>query len=624
MIQRIGKRKFKIFAMDIESHNDKESQEKGETSMWLGSFIDETNKVDEERSYFYTMQEFINLLKEHSYKRRSKNKTRLCSNVCCYIFNLSFEYSFLLPVLYEMGFTYKDEIEENDEMVFNSVSTKSCSSVWLINIQFGKKYGRVMIRDLAKIFGGSLRKLAESFNLETQKGDLDYTLNRLHNYVITQEDKEYCFKDTRIIIDILQKMEDLNDRDFWNSSSMASYSMRKLLKTGYPRSYKPYSSFRKDYPELGKEETLFLREGVAGGLCFANERFQFKEIKGKIAHCDKHQMHPSSGYFNWFPKGEGEYFKGPPRHKNKIACCRILVSYSDALFHSIIKLIGISFITKKEITVWDFEIPTMYKCYKDLEIEYLDGYEYDIAPLPWRKYYAINYQKRLIAKEKKDDFNILYYKLLNNSSYGKLLEKPHNQIMVNIINEDGIIDSEVVDKDVEEINAKYTYLPVGSAIPAYSRVDLIETAWLLSPDFSKILYVDTDSIFFIWDKETEKVWNTLPQEDYLGNWGWEEMIDRAVFATPKRYKTESEGRSTFKAGGINFEDFLLKYKNKKNIAKDEKFELADVPFDEINIISSKYEVKRAYRVKGGTLIQFQTKEVQVPDKYLDIYEENVL
>ena len=40
MIQRIGRKKFKIYAFDLESHNDDESIEKAETSMWFGCLLD--------------------------------------------------------------------------------------------------------------------------------------------------------------------------------------------------------------------------------------------------------------------------------------------------------------------------------------------------------------------------------------------------------------------------------------------------------------------------------------------------------------------------------------------------------------------------------------------------------
>lgn len=616
MILRIGRRKFNVKAMDVESHNDSESIAKNETSIWLGCYIDENSKVNEESSYFYTIGEFLDRLEEET-KPRRKNDSRLCNNLCIYIYNLSFEWSFILPVLLERGFTFKESIEiKEDEFCYNSVSTKSCSSVWSVNLKFGKRHGIIVLKDLAKIFGGGLGNVAKAFKLETQKGEIDYRLNRLHGHIVTQEEKEYCFKDTRIIIDILLKMAEKNDKTFFKSLSMASYSMKKLLEAGFPRCTKPYQEFRKICPELDEQETNFLREGVEGGITYAPAKWQFRIIDKKIAHIDAHQFHPSSAYFNLFPYGKGEYFKGRPP-LGRISACRIRISYDAVKLHSIIKLIGLDAISDFELVVWNFEIPTMQKCYVNLKIEYIEGYAYKMKRLKWRKYYADNYKKRLIAKKEKDAFFTLYYKLLNNSSYGKFLEKPHNITLVNTINDLGIIDSIPIPKEEIEINAKYTYLPVGSCIPAYSRVALIELALLIG--WRKIVYFDTDSIFFIWDKQTASVWANVNQEDFLGGWAMEEFIDKAQFTAPKRYKTQTDGVLTVKAGGINFKEWLIQ---KGYIKEDGTTDMASVPFDEINIVSSKWQVQRAFRCKGGTLIDFQTKEMTIPKKYTEIYERN--
>ena len=49
-------------------------------------------------------------------------------------------------------------------------------------------------------------------------------------------------------------------------------------------------------------------------------------------------------------------------------------------------------------------------------------------------------------------FYILYFKLLNNAGgYGKFLENPHNEIFANIVNDLGIIDSEVRNKEADKI-----------------------------------------------------------------------------------------------------------------------------------------------------------------------------
>lgn len=629
MIERLSRRKFKIYAMDIESHNDDESIALEETSMWLGCFIDENSRREDPKSYFYSMDEFIDRLQEESAPRSRKtaNESRACNNVCVYIYNLSFEWSFLLPVLLARGFQFKEIIEDGDVYVYNSVSTKSVSSVWQVSLRFGKRCGSVILRDMGKIFSGGLGAVAKSFNLATQKGEIDYRLNRRHGHIITNQERFYCFDDTRILVEILLKMQELHDRDFWNSISAASYSMKKMIKTGWPRSYRPYAEFRKRYPELGQEESEFLRHSVAGGITYAVDRWQYKDIKGDIGHIDLHQAHPSSLYNNLFPKGEGSYFVGKPL-AGKICCCHIKIGYDEVRLHSVIKLIGLPFGDNIELYVWDFEIPTMKKCYVNLRIEYIEGYAYDMGPLPWRKYYLANFNKRKEAKANKDAFLTMYFKLLNNASYGKLLERPHIQVFENIIRYDGIIDSVVKDATDIKVNAKYTYLPVGSCCPARTRVTLVEAALTLG--WRNVLYFDTDSIFFLLNDETRENVKKLDFEDHLGGWGWEETIQRAQFTAPKRYKIEDEeGNVVIKAGGINFMDYVQRAHRERveaNLAAGMTLKEAtgsvSLDFEEVNIVSSSWRVQRAFRCKGGTLIDFQQKDIKIPDKYLDIYNRN--
>lgn len=629
METRIGRRKYKVKAMDIESHNDSESISKRETSMWLGCYIDETSTVDDAKSYFYSMSEFLDRLESESMPTTNAKRTRQRNNIVVYIYNLSFEWSFLLPEVLKRGLKWAPLVDSSCEYMFTSVSNKSCSNVWQVTLKFGKKNGIILLRDLAKMFGGGLDNVAKSFNLPTQKGEIDYRLNRLHGHTVTPQEKEYCFKDTKIIVEILQKIKELGDKDFWNAISMASYSMKKLIKRGYPRACKPYLSFRKAYPELEEEETAFLRQGIEGGITYAPDTFQFKVINQKIAHIDAHQMHPSSAYLHLFPYGKGTYFKGSPP-LGYISCCRIRISYDAVRLHSIIKLIGLPFIEGKEITVWSFEIPTMYDCYVNLHIDYLDGYAYRCKPLPWRNYYADNYYKRKIAKANKDSFNTLYYKLLNNSSYGKLLENPHNVSFENFINELGCIDSLTREKDPDDIklNAKYTYVPVGSCIPAYSRVALIKLAFKIG--WRKVVYFDTDSIFFIWDEETARVWSETNQEDFLGGWGFEEFIDRAQFTAPKRYKTETDGKAIIKSAGINFDEYKERVHATRfhellaqGLKRRDALSQINLDFEEVNIISSRWKVQRAYRVRGGTIIEFQEKDMRVQAKYESIATRNL-
>ena len=635
---RINRKKYKVFAFDIETHNDEESIRNKTTSMWLGCLIDETNKIDEESSYLYTMEDVLNKLEELSNpKRRHGEKKKPIKNICIYVYNLSFEWSFMLPVLLKKGFKFKEAIEDGDEYCFNTISTHSVSSVWNINLKFSQKSGNIIFRDLAKIYGGGLGKVAKAFNLPTQKGEIDYRLNRLHDYTPTKEEKEYCFKDTRIIIDILLEMIKRGDKYFFSSMSMASYSMRMMIQQGWSRSPKPYKKYREMYPLLNQEETAFLMNAVSGGITYAPERWQFKDIKQRIVHIDAHSMHPSSAYLNKFAYGYGEYKLGKPsNYADYSNCCHIKVSFAGVKLHSVIKLIGFIYVDDFELTLWDFEIETMKKCYENLEIEYIDYYRYKKKPLPWRRYYAKCYYARLDAKAKGDSFNVLYYKLLMNSSYGKSLENAHIEVFENFIDDEGIISSKTNIKvkpsymseeewQLKNINAKYTYLPYGSQIPAYSRCCLIELA--LKIGYEKVVYFDTDSIFFIENEETIANMNKyMPTKNFLGGWAVEEYIDRAQFTAPKRYKAQVGDKTYIKAGGINFTKYIQEKAKEKGLMEiediNEYVSKYHFDYDEVNIVSSMWQVQRAFRVRGGTIIEFQDKQISVPKKYKEIFEKN--
>lgn len=621
MIKRVNRRKYNVKAFDIESHNDEESIAKRETSMWLGAYIDENSKIDDENSYIYSMDEFLERLQKEAKPKPNKDKKYPCKNILIYVFNLSFEWSFLLPVLLEKGYKFKENIDwKNDEYVYNSISTRSCSSVWTISLKMSKKSGRIIFRDLNKIFSGSLRDVAKNFGLETQKGEIDYRLNRLHGHVVTKEEKEYCFNDTKILMEILQK---INDETFWKSISASSFSIKKGIKCAYPNKLKPFLEFRKDYPLLSREENDFIRKSVSGGICYAPTDYQFKKIKNKILHIDLHQAHPSSLALNYMPYGTGEYFKGKPPQKFGISCCHVKVSYSSVKLHSIIKLIGIPFIDGFELYVWNFEIKLMYECYNNLEIEYIDGYFYNAKPSPFAKYMRINYSKRLEAKKNKNLYDVMYYKLLNNSFYGKLIERPHNEIFENTILNDGIISSIIHEKKLEEqkVAGKYAYVPLGSCIPARTRVTLVSTA--LKFGWKNVLYFDTDSIFLLWNEEVEKVLKTINLKDELGGWGIEDMPSEAQFTAPKRYKLKVEGKNIIRMGGINFEIFMNR-RNKELYGDDyDKYEkIEDIPFEEINITNANYEIKRAFRCKGGTIVDLQLKKISIQEKYKSVYNKN--
>ena len=588
MKEMIGRKKYKIYALSIETHNDDESIKNMETSMWLGSLVSEDSKESDKSLYFYTIDGLLEKLNELTTKSRKHNKTAQCSNVCIYIHNLAFVWSFMLPVILKHGYEHKDEIDKEDSKVFNSISNSSVSSVWGITIKTNKDNGTVIFRDLKKMFPQPLPAVAESFNLDIDSGTMDYKKNRLHDYKITKEDRHYDFSNAMIVMRILEHMK--GDKAFWQTCSSSSYSCRKMISSAYGNDIKPMRKYRESYPDLRSDETAFLRQSVAGGLAYSPDRYLFTDVS-KAIHIDAHQMYPSMAYKNIFPYGYGTYFKGKPTDTfTCMNCIRIKISYVGVRLHSIVSLINIDCIEDYEMVVWDFELPTMFKCYVDLKVEYIDGFAYKTKLLPWRNFYKSNYDKRLVSRKKKDNFGVFYYKMLNNGGIGKTLEKPYVNKNINTVDFNGVITSDVADNE-DNVNCKYTYVPVGSAINAYAKVELIETAFKFG--YENIIHMDTDSLFIVDSPNARKVLKTLPLEDYLGNWGIEDMIKKMSTTGSKRYKTENyEGKVDIKISGVN------------GIKKD-------VSFDDVNILDSSWDVKRVYRCKGGTIMGLQHKTLGV-------------
>ena len=127
------------------------------------------------------------------------------------------------------------------------------------------------------------------------------------------------------------------------------------------------------------------------------------------------------------------------------------------------------------------------------------------------------------------------------------------------------------------------------------------------------------------NEQTRAQLKKINLKDELGGWGIEDEagITKAQFTAPKRYKMEVDGKLQIKAGGINFSEYMQK-RNKQIYGDDvTKYDdLESVPFEEINITCSSWEVKRAYRCKGGTLIALQRKEMNIQPKYEEIYKIN--
>ena len=126
MKRRIKRKWFSVWAFDVETHADPESVAKLKTGVWLYSFINDKSTEEDEANYGTSIEEFLDRLEEKTTpkKRNHHGKENEPINLLIYIWNLSFEWSFILPVLLKRGFSYNPAFDEG-EFCYDSLSSKS-------------------------------------------------------------------------------------------------------------------------------------------------------------------------------------------------------------------------------------------------------------------------------------------------------------------------------------------------------------------------------------------------------------------------------------------------------------------------------------------------------------------
>ena len=122
----INRKKWDIWAFDLESHNDDESIKNGKTSMWLGCLLNDKSTVEDENSYLYTMDEFLDRIELLSRKVNKKSSTKKTGNMMIYIYNhlngLLYSPNYLKEVLnLEMKENIIIQFQQNQFLVYGKV-----------------------------------------------------------------------------------------------------------------------------------------------------------------------------------------------------------------------------------------------------------------------------------------------------------------------------------------------------------------------------------------------------------------------------------------------------------------------------------------------------------------------
>lgn len=597
MQHNIGHKKFNIYTMALGYHNDddliNEYNETGcaTTGIWHWVLLDEENLLEGN-----DVKSFIENLKKFS-KPKSK-----CSNYkCIYAFDLGANISFVLPELLK-ELTFKANIEDDDINVFNIICSDSLSDVWDLKIKFHKGKNLIIFRDVAKILANpKLKDLAKALNFDFKALEYDTHINRrVEGFEPSKDDLNAIRQKAQLLLDVVMHHE--NDKYFFKSTSAASYSFRKALDYAYKGSLKPYLEYRKEYPELDRDEHDFALKSNEGGLTFVNEFYKGKE-QANVFHCDEHNAYPAKIVKCKLPYGKpihktkyielDENFNGElfPGHYT-ICKCRVNVQYRLVPFR---RTLG-SDLMDVVVYCWDFEIPYLFKCYNYAEVAIEDMYIYKTKFSRFGGYFVDNYRQRLNAKSKGDNYGVMYFKILNNSFYGKQGEKAYNTIKIPQIDSLGnvYIVKEELPLEQQKYLSTYTYIPMFSCISALQRCEMMKGIFTIG--LAHYYYCDTDSHFTDISLESMTYFKSLEHRDFIGCWDNGEELERAEFVGEKRYKTLTKSNETI----IHNSGFT--------------YENGEV-YKDVNLVNDIRTVNTKVRVIGGTIVVPVAKSITTSEDF---------
>ena len=542
-----------------------------------------------EELYFYgrTWEEFKTFLKHLRLLLALNSKKK------CYIWvhNLAFEFQFMRKELGELWAVFAGDIRKP----------------YKAEIDF------IIFRDTLILSGMSLEKVAENLinhKIEKLTGDLDYSLIRHQNTPLTQEEKQYCLHDVKILCYYIEEQKDiygnLGKIPLTNTGRVRQFVKEKCLYTSKSHrksNASKYKNYRKlmSFLTLTERTYKLFNTAFQGGFTHANVSYVNQTIDN-VHSIDFTSSYPTVMIAEKFPMSSPQQIT-----INSLEEYRELRQNKDNGFLMIIQIENvvskISFenylseskaIIKKNLAVnngrifsadllvlclTEIDLDLILQVYDFSKIQFLECYSYYMSYLPTAIIKSILelYDKKTTLKGVEGkEVEYLLSKAMLNSIYGMTVTAivRDEQIYDNNMwsTERGNAEEEI--KKYNESKNRFLFYPWGVYVTAYARRNLWRGILHFQDDY---IYSDTDSIKFInlekhkewieaYNKEiTDKIKNALefsvieyktPKtikgvEKPLGVWDYEGKYDRFKTLGAKRYMYQIGGDIHITVAGLS-------------------------------------------------------------------------
>lgn len=459
------------------------------------------------------------------------------NNGTYYFHNLAFDGEFILSWLFTQGFEYS---VSHESRTFHSLISSS-GKFYQLSITFEKgkskqKSNQVVICDSLKKLPMPVARIAKSFELDEQKGEIDYTAFREVGHKLTDEEKEYITNDVVVVAKALREQFDHN-------------LMRLTVGADALSMFKEIVGKRWQtlFPELNLYIDGEIRKAYKGGYTYCQPQHQNRMV-GEGCVFDVNSLYPSVMYSKPLPIGAPIYFKGMyeenpayPLYIQHFTCmAKLKPGHLPTLqIKNNPFFIGTEYVTDTEEPVELYMSNVDLKLFNDhYDVDvlcYVGGWMFNSQTGFFQEY--IDYWADIKATTRGGKRELA--KLMLNSLYGKFATNPDVTPKIPTFDDDGIVHYVLGEPEFR----KPVYTPVGVFVTAWARDTTIRAA---QANYDRFIYADTDSLHLLGTEMPD----IEIHPSNLGAWKHEGNFTRAKFLRAKTYMEEIDGEIHVKCAGL--------------------------------------------------------------------------
>lgn len=512
-----------------------------------------------------------------------------------YVHNLSFEFQFI-----RKHFSWLK--------VFAIDTRKPIYAVTTTGLEFRCSY---------LLSGYSLAKLGDElqkYPVKKMTGDLDYSLMRHSQTVLTSEELKYCENDVRVVMSYIKERIEIDGGiakiPYTKTGYVRNYCRNACLYTGrnHKRSVGKYASYHNLMEALTLEADEYeqLKRAFQGGFTHANALHSEQELTD-VASYDFTSSYPYVMVSEMFPMSKGRLINGNGQLHSKEefeSCLRCYCCLFDVVFHGLMTKvvhenplslsrcwdvknevvnngrIVCADLVATTITEQDYQILNYFYSWDKIDIGNFRIYEKGYLPTDFVKSILKLYSDKTTLKGVKGkEIEYLAGKCMLNATYG--------MAVTDICRDENTYTNDVwqvepcdVLKAISDYNIskkRFLFYPWGVWVTAYARRNLFTGIIELGNDY---VYSDTDSVKVLNHESHRayfKSYNTqcrlklqaaceyhqIPFESVepatikgvkklLGVWDFEGVYRRFKTLGAKRYMVEgSDGEVSMTVSGVN-------------------------------------------------------------------------